>query len=130
MSNNNTTTLEKGMICPYCNQPARFVDNAEIYNGKRYGKSYMMWYCRPCDAYVGVHHNNPNTPLGTMANKELREWRKKAHSLFDPMWQSGKMTRKQAYRWIKEQTGRWIHMGESTIDDCKLVIETIKGKMQ
>lgn len=118
------------MICSYCNQPAKFVNNSEIYNGKQYGKSYMMWYCKPCNAYVGVHHNNPNAPLGTMANKELREWRKKAHALFDPLWKSGKMSRKQAYLWLKEKTGRWIHMGESDIETCKEVIELLSPEQQ
>lgn len=113
------------MICPYCNQPAKCVPNEEIYNGKRYGKSYMMWWCEPCDAYVGTHENDPDRPLGTLANRELREWRKKAHRAFDPLWKSKKMKRQEAYRWLYEQTGKWIHMGESDIETCKLVIKTI-----
>lgn len=111
----------KEVICPYCLMPAEWVDNSAIY-GKRYGKSYMMYLCRPCDAYVGCHQNTKN-PLGTLANKELREWRKKAHAIFDPMWRDGKMKRQEAYHWLKEQTGRWIHMGESDIETCKLVVE-------
>jgi hypothetical protein len=114
------------MICPYCNQPAKFVDNAEIYNGTRYGNSYMMWWCRPCDALVGTHHNDPDKPLGTMANKELRVWRRKAHAAFDPLWKSKKMTRQEAYHWLYEQTGKWIHMGESDIEMCKLVISKVE----
>lgn len=55
------------MICPYCKRPAKWVENKEIY-GKNYGKSYMMWLCKPCDAYVGCH-NNTKEPLGTLANK-------------------------------------------------------------
>lgn len=33
-----------------------------------------------------------------MANKEIRELRKKAHELFDPLWQTGLMKRKEAYK--------------------------------
>jgi len=64
------------MFCPYCGKNAEFVDNKEIY-GRRYGKSYMMWWCKNCDARVGVHHNDKNRPLGSMENKELRIWRMK-----------------------------------------------------
>ena len=71
------------MNCPYCNNPAEWVSNAEVY-GRPYGKSWMMYLCRPCDARVGCHQNS-QTPLGTMANKELRGWRIKAHDAIDPM---------------------------------------------
>jgi len=114
------------MNCPYCDQPAKYAPNEEFY-GKRYGKSYMCYFCKPCGAYVGTH-NNTERALGTMANQELRNWRKKAHTMFDPLWRDGKMTRKEAYRWLKEKTGKWIHMGESDIETCKLVIEKIETK--
>ena len=51
-------------------QPAEFVENKEVY-GKNFGQSFMMWLCRRCDARVGVHKNNPEKPLGTMANNEV-----------------------------------------------------------
>lgn len=108
------------MKCPYCNNKAPWVENKAIY-GRNYGKSYMCYYCKPCDAYVGCHQNTKK-PLGTMANEELRLWRKTAHAWFDPLWKEGKMTRKQAYRWLYEQTGEWIHMGESDIEKCQIVI--------
>lgn len=118
-------TKEVEVICPYCSQPAKWVDNAEIY-GRRYGTSYMMYYCKPCDAYVGCHQNT-RQPLGVLANKELREWRKKAHAVFDPLWKTKKMNRQDAYHLLYEKTGKWIHMGESDIETCKLVIETVNN---
>ena len=114
------------VICPYCNEPAEWVENKEVY-GKNYGKSYMIYFCRPCNAYVGCHQNT-RQPLGSLANRELREWRKKAHAAFDPLWKTGKMTRKKAYRWLYDKTGKWIHMGDSTIEDCKKVINAINSR--
>lgn len=64
------------MICPYCKKEALWCENKEIY-GKNYGKSYMCWLCKECDAYVGCH-NNTKKPLGTMANKTTRALRIKA----------------------------------------------------
>lgn len=113
------------MTCPYCNKPAKYGPNEEFY-GRRYGRSYMCYYCKPCGAYVGTH-NNTDKPLGTMANKELRDWRRKAHAVFDPIWKSRKMKRQDAYRWLYNKTGRWIHMGESDIETCKLVVETVSS---
>ncbi len=111
------------MTCPYCNQPARFVDNAEIYNGRRYGKSYMMWWCLPCDALVGTHQNDPKRPLGTMANKELRQWRRKAHATIDPIWKDGEMSRGRVYEILSTELGKQVHVGESDIDMCQKIID-------
>lgn len=108
------------MICPYCGNEANWVENKEIY-GRNYGKSYMMYLCKPCDAYVGCH-NNSKKPLGVMANKELREWRKRVHSLIDPIWRSGKLRRGQVYARLSRALGFQYHTGESDIETCKRVL--------
>lgn len=126
------------MICPYCNQEAIWTENKAIY-GKNYGSSYMCYLCKPCNAYVGCHKNT-RKPLGTMANAETREWRKKAHAAFDPTWKydtnvySGTSTQKcqgksqnirrsKAYDNLSKHFGREIHIGESDIETCKKIIE-------
>lgn len=114
------------MICPYCGQPAKYGPNEEFY-GKRYGKSYMCYYCKPCNAYVGVHQNT-TTPLGTMANDELRKLRHECHVLFDPLWRSRKMTRDQAYKWLSDKMGKEIHMGESDNETCLEIIKQLSTK--
>lgn len=117
-------TEDRKVICPYCHKEARWVDNKEVY-GKRYGKSYMCWYCSDCDAYVGCH-NNTIYPLGVMANKELRLMRIKAHHAFDPLWKSGRLRRDEAYETIAHILGRDFHVGESDLETCKEVIEAVK----
>ncbi len=104
------------VICPYCKKEAPWVENKEKY-GKNYGKSYMCYYCKECDAYVGCHNNTRN-PLGTMANKELREWRMKCHALIDPLWKYGKMTRSQMYRMLRKKFRTEVHVGESDLEMC------------
>lgn len=113
--------------CPYCQKPAKWVENKEIY-GRNYGRSYMAWYCRPCDAYVGCH-NNTKKPLGRMADRELREWRKKAKNKFIEVklngnWKNKKLKSK-AYLWLKDRLGKEFHFGDSTIDECKSVYELV-----
>jgi zinc-finger-containing domain len=109
------------MICPYCDKQTVWTENKAIY-GINYGKSYMCYFCKPCNAYVGCH-NNTRKPLGTMANAELREWRKKAHKVFDPLWKTGKMSRNKAYGKLNNHFKRSIHIGESDIVTCKQIIE-------
>lgn len=109
------------MICPYCNNAAQFVDNAAIY-GRRYGTSWMAYWCKPCDARVGVHQNDPARPLGTLANKELRGWRVKAHAAIDPIWQTRAMSRKSVYRWLSEELEQEIHVGQADALLCHQII--------
>lgn len=113
------------MICPYCQKKARWCDNAERY-GRRYGTSYMCYWCKDCDAYVGCR-NNTKQPLGTMADKELRELRMTAHGLFDPMWKGGGMSRTEAYNFLKNNFGREIHMGESDVKTCREIINFLQS---
>ena len=109
------------MICPYCDKEAPWVENKAIY-GRNYGKSYMCYYCKPCDAYVGCHQNTRKA-LGTMANRELRYWRKRAHAYLDPIWKSGRMKRGVMYAKLKDIFGKEVHVGESDIEMCRKLLE-------
>lgn len=109
------------MKCPYCKKEALWTSNDVVY-GRKYGKSFMCYYCRDCDAYVGCHQNSKR-PLGTMANKELRQYRIKAHAVFDPLWREKVMSRKSAYRFLERYFGKFIHIGESDIETCKQIIK-------
>ena len=117
------------MICPFCNKPARWVENKEIYNGKNYGKSYMAWWCKPCDAYVGCH-NNTKKPLGTLADYKTRQYRKMAHAIFDPLWRNTfkrrsnkRLNRDAVYSQISNKFGYRVHIGESNVEQCKNIIQ-------
>ena len=109
------------MKCPYCSKKAKWCENSEIY-GKNYGKSYMCYYCEPCDAYVGCH-NNTKKPLGTMANQELRVMRIHAHKLIDKAWRQGDKTRKEVYKKLEEKYGKEIHIGEGNKEMCLKIID-------
>jgi hypothetical protein len=114
------------MICNHCGRPARWVDNIEIY-GRRFGKSYMMWWCEPCDAYVGCHHNTKKPKGRFLAKKDLRTARKTAHAIIDPLWQSGQYKRGQIYKMLADHFGREIHIGDTeTVEECHAIIEASK----
>lgn len=111
------------MICPFCKQPAQWVSNEVIY-GRRFGDSYMIYYCVKDNAYVGCHKNT-HKALGTMANAELREWRIKAHAVIDPLWKSKKYQRHTVYIRLSEAFGKEIHIGETDIQTCQDIIKTV-----
>ncbi len=109
------------IYCPYCKNVAKWVNNREVY-GKQYGKSYMCYWCKECDAYVGCHQNSQQ-PLGTMANKHLRTLRRKAHAHVDPLWKDGHMTRKEMYASLKKIFGYEVHIGASGIELCQAILK-------
>lgn len=59
--------INSAKICPYCYGKPEYVDSKEIY-GVSYG---MVYLCRSCDAYVGVHHKNSKKPLGYGSNRRV-----------------------------------------------------------
>lgn len=112
------------VICPYCSKPAVLTDSSAVYAGKSYGP---IWFCKPCDAYVGVHHGT-HTPLGTLADFETRAARKAAHAAFDPLWRAGKTTRTQAYLWMQRAMGlsrAEAHIARMTAEQCNKLVELI-----
>ena len=107
-------------LCDYCGQPALYTDSAVVY-GRSYG---MIYYCPPCHAWVGVHRGT-DKPLGRLANAELRDWKKKAHAAFDPLWQGGRMKRNAAYAWLAQKLGipeKQAHIGMFDVWQCQQVV--------
>lgn len=120
----------KKVICPYCGKRAEYIDSASIYHGRSYG---MIYLCRACDAYVGVH-DGTDIPKGSLANAELRYWRRLAHAAFDPMWQSGRFyhRRNAAYSWLAEKMElpkESTHIGMFDTLACKKVINIIGNEI-
>ncbi len=96
--------MEKPTICRYCGSKVVFTSNAEIY-GKEYGQG-KCYLCRNCRAFVGVHPGS-EIPLGTLANDELRQYRKEAHYWFDQIWRKPRKiaTRHGAYGMLAKHLG-------------------------
>ncbi len=120
------------MNCTYCNKKTEWVSNEKIY-GRRYGKSYMMWLCEPCDAYVGCH-NNSKKALGTLANKQLRELRKESKNLFITKylhrWDCANHIKDSMYKRLADELKIKVsecHFGLFDETMCKKVIELLSS---
>lgn len=124
--------IRSGKICPYCNQKTEYVDSEIIYRIRSYG---MVYYCKPCDAWVGVHKGTDKA-LGRLANSDLREAKKEAHFYFDQLWKAKiemgftkGSARGKAYKWLSKQlgiTGEETHVGWMDVELCKKVVEICK----
>lgn len=111
------------VVCPYCECKALLVTGKHLYRNIEYLWKKKFWVCSECDAHVGCHSGTAR-PLGSLANRELRQARMKAHAVFDPIWRRGKMRRGQAYRWLEEKLGFGpVHIGESDLETCRKIVE-------
>lgn len=117
--------MKKFPNCPYCGAKSIIRPSIHVYR-KEYGSNVLVCSNYPkCNAFVGCHKGTKN-PLGRLADKELREAKIAAHAHFDPIWKTGKMKRKKAYKWLAKRLGihpEDCHIGFFDESQCDAVIE-------
>ncbi|MBO2700815.1 zinc-finger-containing protein [Shewanella algae] len=104
-----------------CGGDVKLSRNSVIYNGKEYGDWPFVYHCMSCDRYVGLHPNT-DLPLGTLADKWLRNARKSCKPTFNKIWQLGFMTRDEAYSWLAAKLNidkTQCHFGLFDEDTCE-----------
>ncbi len=120
------------MRCPYCGGNVIFRSADGIYQDN--SNNTMLYVCShypECDAYVRVHEGT-RIPVGVMADKKLRALRKEAHEYFDQLYQSGLMTKQEAYHWLAYLLSAPIsqaHIGYLGEYYCRVVIEECKKQL-
>ncbi|MCT8350073.1 DUF3268 family zinc-finger domain-containing protein [Photorhabdus temperata] len=105
--------------CHYCNGDVIIASHKEVF-GKNYSKWPWLYICTECRAYVGMHPYT-DIPLGYLADKATRNARLSSKRYFEEIWQSGKLTRTDAYRWLARKLGInkcECHFGWFDIDTC------------
>ena len=109
------------MTCPYCQEEALLMNGEDLWGEKGVGR--LVYVCLKCDSRVGSHPDG--TPLGTMADKKLRELRRSCHRGFDILWGNHHRGRRgSAYRLLYSRTGV-EHIGSTDVADCGRVLEWI-----
>ena len=118
--------------CPYCGSPAIYRSADGIYKNNQ--NHTMLYVCKnypQCDAYVRVHEGT-KIPVGSLADHRLRKLRKEAHEHFNLLFETGCMSKHDAYRWLADLMDRPMaeahigHMGEYY---CKMVIQKSRELM-
>lgn len=116
--------VETELSCPDCCAPMELRQS-------RYGQFYGCTNFPDCRGTHGAHPDG--TPLGKPGDREVKQWRIKAHAAFDKFWKSEAVgfpsrnkARGWAYRWLQEQmglSGAECHIGLFDVEQCKRVVE-------
>lgn len=103
----------KSKICNVCDTGVIQLVKAKVSFSTKQDKWPYIFTCPHCNAAVGCH---PNTlrPLGPLAPAHIRALRAKAHFALDPLWESGLMSRDNAYKWLAKELGL-------DVDSCHIV---------
>ena len=108
---------------------ARLTDGGEIYPHRPDLKSLPFWKCDACGNYVGCHHKTKNRtqPLGCIPTPEIKNARQHIHKLLDPIWQSGKMKRKEIYKILSDRLGWKYHTANiRSVEEARKVYRIIQ----
>jgi len=119
-----------GIYCCQCGESvdARLTTGEEIYPHRKDLKALPFWKHDDCGNYVGCHHKTktPIKPLGVIPTHEIRGWRKTIHTKLDPIWQSGRMSRKGIYSYLSRHLGFEYHTAKlRTVEECEKVYELV-----
>lgn len=104
---------------------ARLTTGREIYPHRSDLRDIPFWKCDACQNYIGCHHKSRNKtqPLGSIPTAELRNLRTEIHKTLDPLWVSGKHSRKDIYQKLSKLLGYEYHTGEvRSVEEAKKVL--------
>ena len=95
---------------------ARLTDGREIYPHRPDLADLPFWKCDDCGNHVGCHHKTKNRtqPLGVIPTPELRNARQHIHRILDPIYESGRTTRKALYADLSERLGWKYHTSRAS----------------
>ncbi len=116
------------VTCPYCLQravlcPANFVHRD---SPSAVGKHLYVCSNWPrCDSYVSVRESDLS-PMGTLANKKLRQRRIQAHKALERYRKATGMSKQEVYLWLRAKMGLDSldgHIAKFDEEQCQEVIQ-------
>lgn len=119
--------------CPYCGRTA--VYRKASYVHKNASNSDYLYVCSGypnCDSYVGAHAGT-RSPKGTLADATLRRKRIETHRVFDAIWKNGILSKKDAYRWMRDTfclSTAQAHIGQFSHYRCDCLISESRKVLQ
>lgn len=108
---------------------ARLTDGTETYPRRKDLAKLPFWKCDACGNFVGCHHKTKNrtAPLGCIPTPELKNARQHIHRILDPIWKSGKFSRKELYAKITERVGWKYHTAQiRTVEEAREIYKIIR----
>lgn len=117
------------VICPECGKRMVLRETHRFLRNGNPRKFYGCLGYPKCRATHGAHQDG--RPLGIPANEETKLARVQAHAVFDRLWKTGTMSRKQAYVHMRELMGLSkdnAHIGKFTKEQCDRLIELLAAE--
>lgn len=114
-----------GRLRCHCGSHVVLRDAGDVCRVHREGaKAYVCARYPACNSYVMAH---PDTlePMGSLAGPELRRLRYEAHQQFNRIYESGLMSKQEAYQWLAgvvQAPMRHAHIGHLGDYYCREVI--------
>ncbi|USD59038.1 hypothetical protein J4N45_10900 [Vibrio sp. SCSIO 43140] len=105
--------------CCYCGSSVGILHHNDIY-GREYGDWPWVYACSCCDSYVGLHPFT-DIPLGTLADKTLRDTRNQCKRFFTRLHTYHGLSRNDAYHRLASEMGidkESCHFGWFDIEQC------------
>lgn len=115
------------VICPYCNAKAVLRPANTVYGISERSTGRHLYVCTnwpKCDAYVSAHRGN-RSPMGRLANGDLRHKRILAHRAMEEYRRLTRMDKWALYIWLQgklNMSEHQIHVANFSDDMCDRVI--------
>ena len=134
--------------CAHCGTPCIETLGIEIWpEAEAELARKVLWRCPTCHARVGSHPDG--SPLGTAADKSLREARIYVHGVLDPLWKTAhlhpayassvkdrkgmaiisKTARRRVYRWLADRMAMAFddtHVAMMDITECRAAYRLLR----
>lgn len=98
-----------------------------ILRSSKFGLFYGCSKFPSCRATHGAHKDG--RPLGVPADRYTKDLRIAAHDVFDRLWQSQRMTRSEAYEWMRRALSLSpdeAHVGRFDASQCQALIAAVR----
>ena len=112
--------------CPYCGSPAICRPAGSIYGAATRRKGSYLYLCSrwpACDSYVSAHKKS-RLPMGSLADKNLRQKRIQAHQALEKLRQEKHMEKWAVYLWLQgklQMEPELVHIGMFSEETCDQV---------
>ncbi len=108
---------EREVTCPDCRVRMRLQ-----------GKARQRYVCPSCKGSLTAGPNGK--PRGVPGTKETREWRRRAHTVFDRLWRESGVSRSAAQTWLATKLGiatKRCHFSYMKTPTLKRVVKLCDG---
>jgi hypothetical protein len=117
---------ERKVLCPDCGarMTLRVSKQTKVFTEER---SRLFYGCTKFPACMGtVSADETGAPQGVPATIETKKARIRAHMTFDKLWKQpgGRMSRSEAYAWMKERTGI-EHIADMNEEQCEDLVAAL-----